>query len=133
MIGKRYRDSRGSLYYNNSFDTSLIKRIYFIENTDIKIIRGWQGHKIEQRWFNVVKGSFKIKLIKIDDWFKPTNILIREEFIITSKTLDVLYVPNGFVSSIQALEIESKLLVMSDYFIGELNDEFRYDLDYFNN
>ena len=117
LIGKRYRDSRGSRSYNNSFDTSLIKGIYFIENTDIKIIRAWQGHKIEQRCFNVVKGSFKIK----------------EEFIKTSKTLDMLYVPKGFVSSIQALEVESKLLVMSDYLIGELNEEFHYDLDYFNN
>ncbi len=50
--------SRGTLFYNNNFDTSAIKRIYVIENQSVDFIRGWQGHKIEQRWFSVIKGSF---------------------------------------------------------------------------
>ena len=133
LKGKSYIDSRGSLSFNNNLDLSTVKRMYFIENININFIRGWQGHKIEKRWFNAVRGSFKIQLIKIDDWIRPTKNLTKEEFILTSKTLDVFYIPKGHVSSIQALELKSKLLVMSDYFLGEIKDEYRYDLDYFNN
>jgi hypothetical protein len=53
------------------------------------------------------------------------------DYVLESATLDVLHIPAGYISSIQALEEESKLLVMSDYHLGELNDEFRYPTDYF--
>lgn len=133
LRGNIHKDKRGSLYYNNSFDTSIIKRIYFIENMDTSLIRGWQGHKIEQRWFSAVQGSFLIKLIKIDNWAHPTKCLICEEFSIGAQVLDVLHIPKGYVTSIQSLEVGSRLLVMTDFLMGELNDEFRYDLNYFDN
>jgi hypothetical protein len=47
--------------------------------------------------------------------------------------LDVLHIPQGYISSIQALEPEAKLLVMADYLLGEINDEYRFDADYFKN
>jgi len=131
--GEVYNDERGKLFYNNCFDVSAIKRIYVIENESTSITRKWQGHKIEQRWFNAVTGSFKILLIQIDDWGKPSKDLKAQEFILNSNTLDVLHIPKGYVSSVQALEKSSKLLVMADYFFGEIEDEFRYSEDYFNN
>ena len=131
--GNIHTDIRGSLYYNNSFNTSIIKRIYFIENMDTNIIRGWQGHKIEQRWFSAVKGSFRIKLIKIDDWLFPSVELECEEILIESKELDVLHVPKGYVSSIQSIEEDSRLLVIADYLLEEIEDEYRFDLNYFVN
>jgi hypothetical protein len=45
--------------------------------------------------------------------------------------MDILHVPQGYVSSIQALEESSKLLLMSDYLLGEISDEYRYDITYF--
>ena len=133
LKGNIHTDTRGSLYYNNSFDTSIIKRIYFIENMDTNIIRGWQGHKIEQRWFVATRGSFCIKLIKIDNWEKPSVALPVIEFTIDSKTLDVLKVPGGYVSSIQSIKEDSKLLVMADYMLGEIEDNYRFDFNYFVN
>jgi hypothetical protein len=67
---------------------------------------------------------------------KYNNVVIQVdvpklEYILKSETLDVLQVPAGYVSSIQALEEKSKLVVMSDYHLGDLNDEFRYPTDYF--
>ena len=133
LRGNIHKDTRGSLYDSNGFDTSIIKSIYFIEKMDTSVIRGWQGHEIEQRWFSAVQGSFLIKLIKIDNWAHPTKHLICKEFSIAAQVLDVLHVPKGYISSIQALEAGSRLLVMSDFLIGELNEEFRYDLSYFDN
>ena len=131
--GNSYTDHRGILNYNNLFNASAIKRMYIIENSSIKILRGWQGHKIEQRWFSAVQGSFRIKLIEIDDWNSPSKSLVYQEIKLEAKTLDVLHIPQGYVTSIQSIENNSKLLVMADYSIGEIEDEHRYDLNYFCN
>jgi dTDP-4-dehydrorhamnose 3,5-epimerase-like enzyme len=96
-------------------------------------VRGWQGHQIEQRWYSCISGEFKIELIQIDNWENPSRDLKINSFVIDSEKLDVLHVPNGYVSSIQSLEPNSKLLIMADYLLGELNDEFRFDINYFKN
>lgn len=129
--GNCYIDNRGILYYNNDFDASEVKRIYFIENTAIAFKRGWQGHKIEQRWFSAVQGSFKISVIAIDNWDAPSNNLVNEDFVLHALQMDVLHVPKGNVTCIQALEDNSRLMALSDYRIGEVNDEYRFDTNYF--
>ena len=129
--GAVFSDERGSLFYNNSFDASTIKRIYFIESNVTSYIRGWQGHQIEQRWFSVVKGEFKIQLIRIDNWESPSKTLKVESFSLSDKKFDVLHIPKGFVTSIQSLVQDSKLMVLSDYLLDEVKDEFRYPIDYF--
>jgi dTDP-4-dehydrorhamnose 3,5-epimerase-like enzyme len=131
IIGSCHSDPRGSLFYNNDFDSSIIKRIYVIENQNNDLVRQWQGHKIEQRWFSVITGKFKVKLIKIDDWENPSKDLDYSIFIIDGSKLNVLHVPQGYVSSIQSLEEKSKLLVMADYQLGEINDEYKFEVDHF--
>ena len=131
ISGNCHKDSRGLLFYNNDFDLTNIKRMYVIENSAVDLIRAWQGHAIEQRWFSAIQGRFKIQLIAIDNWDKPSEILPRLVYILESTTLDVLHIPAGYVSSIQSLEEGSKLVVMTDYKLGEINDEFRYPTNYF--
>ena len=131
ISGNCHQDERGQLFYNNDFDTTCIRRMYVIENQSVDFVRAWQGHKVEQRWFSAIQGCFKIQLIAIDNWEKPTQNLSRLEYILKSATLDVLHIPAGYVSSIQAVEEKSKLVVMSDYHLGEINDEFRYTTDDF--
>lgn len=129
--GNSHADDRGVLHFNNDFNAFGVKRIYTIQNRDTEFVRGWQGHKIEQRWFSAVQGSFKVFLIAIDDWNTPSKDLKQYEFILDAQKMDVLHVPSGYVSSIQSLEKSSKLLLMSDYLLGEINDEYRYDINYF--
>ncbi len=131
ISGNCHSDQRGFLFYNNDFDASLIKRMYVIENKSNDFIRGWQGHQIEQRWFSVITGKFKIELIQIDNWENPSKNLEVNTFIVDSDKLNVIHVPRGYISSIQSLETNSKLLVMADYLLGETQDEYRYDIDYF--
>jgi dTDP-4-dehydrorhamnose 3,5-epimerase-like enzyme len=131
LKGATHHDKRGDLYYNDYFHKFSIKRVYFIKNQNTSIIRAWQGHKIEQRWFSAVTGSFKILLIKIDNWESPNQDLIPVEFILNSNKLDVLHIPSGYISSIQAIEGNSKLMVMANYFLGEINDEYKYLQTYF--
>lgn len=129
--GESHTDCRGTLFYNNDFDVSAIKRMYVIENQSNDFVRAWQGHQIEQRWFSVVKGSFRIQLIAIDNWERPSKDLQRLTFKLHSEKLDVLYIPSGYVSSIQSLEQGSKLLALSDFLLGAIQDDYRYEVDYF--
>jgi hypothetical protein len=42
-----------------------------------------------------------------------------------------LHIPAGYISSIQAIEENSKLMVMANYFMGEIKDEYRFDVNFF--
>ena len=129
--GNSHSDERGTIVFNNDYNAEEIKRIYFIENKDTTFIRGWQGHQIEQRWFSSVLGSFKIVTIAITDWDNPSKTVVKEEFILNASSFDVLHVPNGYVTSIQALEEKSRLMALSDYGLGEIQDEYRFPIDSF--
>lgn len=129
--GYSYTDARGIICYNNSFDTSEIKRIYTIENINTKIFRGWQGHKIEKRWFMCLQGEFEIHLIKVDNWKKPSKSLNKIIYNLSSDKMDILHVPPGFISCIRSKLLDSKLLSMSDYRLNEINDDYRFESNYF--
>ena len=117
ILGETHKDNRGVLKYNIKFDLSPVKRMYLIENIDEKFIRCWQGHKKQQRWFSAVSGKFKIA--------KAVHFELRD------KNSDVLHVPKGYVSSIQSLVKSSRLLVMADYTMNEIQDEFKFSPDFF--
>lgn len=132
IAGNCFVDDRGKLLYNNSFNANSVKRIYVIENKDTTFIRAWRGHRIEQRWFTAITGNFEVKLIGVDNWENPTKTLLQLVFELSSKKMDVLHIPAGYISSIQAKKAGAKLLVMADYMLGEVKDEYRFDTDYFN-
>lgn len=131
--GGKHSDDRGSLLYNNSFDVSHVKRMYCIENSNTEFIRGWTGHKVEQRWFSAILGSFIIRLIKIDNWETPSPESEILEFELTSEKLNVLHIPKGYASAIQSKHENAKLLIMADYSLGEIDDDYRFPIDYFKN
>lgn len=126
--GGVFKDERGQLEFYNDFDLSPIRRVYFTTHFNTNIIRAWQGHKIEKRWFLCTKGSFLIKLIKVDDWENPSKTLKNKEYILSDKSQQILSIPNGYVNGFKALEEDSKLMIMSDYLMGELDkDQIRFD------
>lgn len=132
LQGKNHEDERGIITFNNEFDATQVKRIYTIENHSTDFVRGWQGHKIEQRWFACIRGKFEICIIKIDNFDNPSKDLEVQKYILDDKTLDYLHVPAGCITAIKALDTGSKLLVLADYDLGEIQDEYRFDTTYFN-
>ena len=131
--GKKYEDERGIITFNNEFDASEIKRIYTIENHSSDFVRGWQGHKVEQRWFATMKGEFEISVIEIDDFDQPSKDLKISKYQLNDKSLTYLHIPSGHITAIQAKKEGSKLLVLANYALGEIRDEYRFTLDYFKN
>ena len=132
LKGDTHIDDRGSICYINCFDLTPIKRFYFIKPSNTTIVRAWRAHKIEQRWFHVTKGSFEIKLVKINNWQNPNRNLIQESIILIHRDNVVLHIPKGFASSIKACEENSELMVFADYQMEHAkNDNYLFPIDYF--
>lgn len=128
------RDHRGQIRFVNDFDMSEVKRFYIIKNTDLELIRGWRAHRIEQRWFYVLSGSFKIDIVEIDNWDQASNNLAVKTEIVKSEDNKVLHLSSGYGTAFQALEEGSELLVFSDFGIENApKDDYTYPVDYFVN
>ncbi len=126
--GGQHIDERGTLSFFNDFDMAPIKRFYIIEHANTIIARAWQAHKIEQKWFYVVAGSFKIVVLKPDNWENPSENLPVQEFILKSGMNQVLQIPGGYANGFKALDAQSKLMVFSDFAIADAGkDDFRFN------
>lgn len=128
------KDQRGQIRFVNDFDMSLVKRFYIIKNTDLDLVRGWRAHRIEQRWFYVLSGSFAIDIVEIDDWDDASKDLTVRKEILNADDGKVLHLSSGYGTAFQALEPDSELLVFADFGIDHAsNDDYTYPLDYFIN
>lgn len=126
--GGKHTDERGTLSFFNDFDMLPVKRFYVIEHPDTSIVRAWQAHKIEQKWFYVMAGSFKIVILKPDNWKNPSENVTVQEFILESGMNQVLHIPGGYANGFKALEAQSKLIVFSDFSIADAGkDDFRFN------
>jgi hypothetical protein len=128
IFGGCHKDERGIVKFNNDFNMSFIKRMYTIENNTSNSIRGWQGHKIEQRWFIASRGSFQIDVKPIIAFENENSSQEILSFKLLSNSLDVLHIPAGLVTCIRSLEKNAQLLAFSDFELGEVKDEWRFTL-----
>lgn len=128
------KDGRGQIRYVNDFDMSAVKRFYIIRNLDIELIRGWRGHRIEQRWFYVLSGSFEFNIVKIDNWDAPAMDLSVDKLTLEANELRLLHIPAGYSTAIRATMPHAELLVYGDFGIEHApQDDYTWELDYFIN
>ena len=126
-------DNRGQIRYVNEFDMSSIKRFYIIQNSDTELIRGWRAHRIEDRWFYVISGSFEINIVQIDNWDQPSVDLSILKYNISAEELQLIHLPAGYGTAIRALDKNSELLVFANYGLEHASsDNSTWPLDYFN-
>jgi len=124
--GATHIDSRGKLDYINDLDLSEVKRFYKITPVNTEIIRAWQVHKIESKWFHCVKGSFEVKIVNLE-----TNEL--STFVLNSSEMEVLYIPKNYANGFRALEANSTLQVFSDKTLEDsLLDGGTEEIGFFN-
>jgi dTDP-4-dehydrorhamnose 3,5-epimerase len=87
------------------------------------VVRAWQGHRIETKWFYAVRGSFRVRTADIDLKAPP------QELILSEKQIRVLEIPSGHYNGFEALEPDSLLMVFSDLTLEESRaDDHRLDL-----
>jgi dTDP-4-dehydrorhamnose 3,5-epimerase-like enzyme len=134
FLGHQHTDARGKIYFINDCDLSTIKRFYVIEPAGTEIVRAWQAHQREEKWFYVLEGSFKIVLVQPDDWINPSAELKTEEYILKSSEQQVLYVPGGYANGFKALSSKSRIMVFSSFTVDEsMKDNFRFEKEQWYN
>lgn len=128
------KDQRGQIRYVNDFDMSLVKRFYIIKNADTNLIRGWRAHRVEQRWFYILSGSFSIDIVAINNWIEPNPESPIINLKLDPNDMSVLHVPKGYGTSFRALEENSEVLVYADYPLSHAPmDDYTWPIDYFKN
>lgn len=120
--GDVYSDNRGTLKSVNDFNMSSVVRMYSIE-PKLKVIRAWQGHKVETKWFYAVKGSFLVKIMNM----KTLQI---NEYKLNSIEPKILKIPGDNYNGFEALEVGSILMVYSDFNLQQSkDDDYRVGID----
>lgn len=128
--GVDFRDERGGLNFFNAFDMSEIIRMYEISPSDTIKIRGWQAHKNEKKWFYCNSGSFIVNLIEVDNFESPSEELRVNRFVLEAIKPSVLQISGGYATGFKARELNSKLIVFSDFSLeASKEDDFRYEVD----
>ena len=121
--GSSFRDNRGIISFVNDFDLKNIRRMYVIK-PETDVIRAWQGHKIESKWFYVLSGSFQIQTVNMLDFNQ------RRSLTLDSYENKVIQIEPGHYNGFVAQEESSELLVFSDQTLeGSKGDDFRLNLE----
>lgn len=118
----------GSISSVNGFDAEDIRRFYLIQHPDTSVIRGWNAHKFERKWFYCIKGAFTLALVKIDRWDNPSDNLEPEIFYLSAGKSRIIAAPAGYASCMRADLPDSILMVLSDKTIAEsAQDSWKFD------
>lgn len=128
--GGTYVDVRGSLRYINDFKFTDVKRFYLISHNDISIVRAWQAHKTEHKYFYVVKGAFLLAAVAIDDWQSPSKTLSPSFYTLSDQESLMLSIPGGYANGLKALLPDSTIMVFSSHTVEESSlDRWSFDKD----
>lgn len=119
LKGGIHTDDRGKIAFVNDFNFNSVKRFYTIHQSSTEIIRAWQGHKKEIKWFYVVKGSFRIAKVKINNWDEPQINSDIEKFTLFENKPEILMIPEGHANGFKALEPNSILIIYSNLSLKE--------------
>jgi len=125
--GGFFSDERGKMRFVNEFKFEDVRRFYFIKHLDTSVVRAWQGHQFEKKYFYPISGSFAIAWVKVDDFDNPAEDLIPEIHFLSADKSEILAVPRGYANGLKALEPNSELMIFSDMSLEEsINEKIRY-------
>lgn len=131
--GATFSDTRGKMKFFNTFDMAQIVRFYEIFPNSTNIIRGWQGHYKEKKWFYCHTGSFVINTVNIKSKDPRINNRTPQRFVLKENTPIILEVPEGSATAFKSLENGSKLMVFSNFTLEESKtDDIRFPLETWN-
>jgi dTDP-4-dehydrorhamnose 3,5-epimerase len=129
IIGESFKDERGTINFFNEFNMLPISRMYMIESP-VGVVRAWQGHKKETKWFYVLEGEFLIQTVQISSGPEFKN---RISSTICKSDLKIFQIEPGNYNGFQALKSNSKLLVFSNFSLSESKgDDYRLSTEELN-
>ena len=128
--GGIHEDSRGILRYVNEENPGNYRRFYIITHPDTNTVRAWQGHKIEEKAFYVITGSFIIAIVNPANFEQPSENEKPDLYKLTDENHSYLRVPGGNYTGIKALTSGATLLVLSSLDVTDSKkDDFRQPLE----
>lgn len=131
--GTVFQDDRGKLISCSDFYMEAVKRMYLINPVSVDVIRAWQAHRFEEKWFCCLNGSFEVKLLHIDNFDQPSDFLNPLSYLLESSSPGILYVPGGYANGFKANSEQSCLMVFSSFNLAQSKaDDFRYPADKWN-
>ncbi len=129
--GGKFTDHRGVMRFVNGFQFPDVKRFYFIKHPDTSIVRAWQGHQSEKKYFYPISGSFVVAWVKVDDFENPSEGLIPEYHILSAGKSELISVPKGYANGLKALEPDSEIMVFSDMGVEEsVKEKIRFPAEW---
>lgn len=103
MQGGSHIDDRGRIAFVNNFDFEGVRQFYTIHHHDTSIVRAWQGHIQEAKYYYPVKGIWLIKWVKLD--FTISESSWKTEYIVLKAEENrMLFLPPGYANGFKALE-----------------------------
>ena len=126
--GEVFTDTRGQISSLNNFHFDGVRRTYIIHHPNVDVVRGWNAHQRERKWFYCTKGKFSVALVKIDNWEHPSENLVPEIFHLSEEDSKIVCVPAGYANCLKAMEPNSIMTVYSDKTMNEAaGDSWRFD------
>lgn len=123
--GQQFIDDRGILRFVNDFDFKNVRRFYQVQNHNKGFIRAWHGHKIEEKYVYVAKGTIWLGIIDMEN-----NSI--EKYILSDKDPKILHIPSGKYNGFQTLEDDTIVIFFSTSSINETkNDDIRLPYESF--
>lgn len=116
ITGNLFSDHRGEMSFINDFDMSKVVRMYTI-SPRLNVVRAWQGHMKETKWFYASKGSFLVRTRLM------SGNLSNNEYYLRSNRPQVLKIDPGFFNGFQAIEEGSILTVFSDFTLKQSQED----------
>lgn len=119
-------DERGKVRFVNDFDFKNVKRFYQVENHQRGFIRAWHGHKHEEKYIYVARGSALVGTV---------NLATEEvqDFILSDVRPRILWVPANHANGFMTLEADTIVMFFSSATLEESkNDDIRFPYDKWN-
>lgn len=125
-------DERGTVSFTNDLNLQKAIRTYKVENSQLKTVRAWHGHKVEEKWVNVEQGEFLVCVVKVDDFTSPSKDIEIQTYKMSPKD-GFLYIPPNFANGAMNLTEDNAIRYYSSSTLEEsLNDDFRFESDYWD-
>ena len=125
-------DERGTVSFTNDLNLQKAIRTYKVENSQLKTVRAWHGHKVEEKWVNVEQGEFLVCVVKVDDFTSPSKDSEIQTYKMSPKD-GFLYIPPNFANGAMNLTEDNAIRYYSSSTPEEsLNDDFRFESDYWD-
>lgn len=124
-------DDRGALRFVNEFAFAGVKRFYQVSNFSTETVRAWHGHKKEQKWVYVAKGSAIVAAVEFDHDTKPSRDSVLHRFVLSDKNPAVLAIPAGYANGFRPLEPDTVIVFFSSSPLDVAKgDDYRFPHDY---